>query len=83
MKILYPFCLQKKHLQDAKFMGYLIDFFDSSSHIKPVMPLYITEVGKNMLQQRNVRFKQFPVNSELMGKFYSAVSLIDKLCGLS
>jgi hypothetical protein len=61
--------LIKKHLQDAKFMEYLIDFFDSSSRIKPVMPLHTTEVEKNVLQQRNVRFKQFFVNSELMENF--------------
>ncbi|MDR0819922.1 MAG: hypothetical protein LBN19_00045 [Endomicrobium sp.] len=72
-----PVLLTKKHLQDAKFMEYLIDFFDNSRYIKPALPLYITEVEKNMLQQRNVRFKQFPVNIELMEKLYSAVSLIN------
>ncbi|BAG14143.1 hypothetical protein [Candidatus Endomicrobiellum trichonymphae] len=72
-----PVLLTKKHLQDVKFMEYLIDFFDNSRYIKPAMPLYITEVEKNMLQQRNVRFKQFPVNIELMEKLYSAVSLIN------
>ncbi|OEG70786.1 hypothetical protein ATZ36_17590 [Candidatus Endomicrobiellum trichonymphae] len=65
--------LTKKHLQNAKFMEYLIDFFDNSRYVKP---LYIIEVEKNMLQQRNIRFKQFPVNTELMEKLCSSVSLI-------
>ncbi|OEG71817.1 hypothetical protein ATZ36_12565 [Candidatus Endomicrobiellum trichonymphae] len=72
-----PVLLTKIHLQDAKFMEYLIDFFDNNSRIKPVMLLYITKVEKNMLQQKNIRFKQFSVNIELMEKLYSAVSLID------
>jgi hypothetical protein len=72
-----PVLLTKRHLQDAKFMEYLIDFFDNSRRIKPVMPLHITEVEKNMLQQRNVCFKQFPVNIELTEKLYSVVGLVD------
>jgi hypothetical protein len=71
-----PVLLTRRHLQDAKFMEYLIDFFDNSSRVKPVMPLHITEVEKNMLQQKNVRFKQFLANVELMEKLYSVISLI-------
>lgn len=41
-----PVLLTKRHLQDAKFMKYLVDFFDNSSHIKPMTPLYIVEVEK-------------------------------------
>ncbi|OEG71923.1 hypothetical protein ATZ36_11840 [Candidatus Endomicrobiellum trichonymphae] len=38
--------LTKKHLQNAKFTEYLIDFFDNSRYVKPAIPLYIIEVEK-------------------------------------
>ena len=71
-----PVLLTKKHLENVKFMEYLINFFDNSKYIKPAMPLYITEVERNLLQQRDVHFKQFPVSVTIMEELYSAANLI-------
>jgi hypothetical protein len=64
-------------------MKYLIDFFDNSRYIQSATPLCITEVEKSMLQQRNVRFKHFSVNTELMEKLYSAVRLVNDYADFS
>jgi hypothetical protein len=71
-----PVLLTKKHLENVKFMEYLINFFDNSKYIKPATPLYIAEVEKNLLQQKNVHFKQFPVDAAIMEELYSAANLI-------
>ncbi|MDR3196066.1 MAG: hypothetical protein LBT58_04760 [Endomicrobium sp.] len=52
-----PILLTKKHLQNAKFMEYIIGLFDGSKHIKPVVPLRILEVKSDLPHQENIFFE--------------------------
>jgi hypothetical protein len=73
-----PVLLTKKHVQNTKFMEYIITVFDNSKHIKPATPYYIFEFKKNLLEQKDIYFKQFQLNNaDLKEKLYSAVSLIN------
>jgi hypothetical protein len=67
-----PVLLTKKHLQNVKFMEYIIRFFDASKYIKPATPLYIAKVKNNMLQQKDIFFEKVILNPAIDEKLQSA-----------
>ncbi|MDR2251779.1 MAG: hypothetical protein LBD98_02995 [Endomicrobium sp.] len=71
-----PILLTKKHLQNVKFMEYIIGLFDGSKYIKPAMPLYIAKVKSNMLQQKDILFEKVLLNPNLDEKLQSAAQSI-------
>lgn len=74
-----PVLLTKKHLQNTEFMEYLIDLFDKSKYIKPALPLYVTSLKQDMIDEKKaVEFEQISVRPTIMTKLYSAVSFINE-----
>ncbi|MDR3256213.1 MAG: hypothetical protein LBT18_00920 [Endomicrobium sp.] len=71
-----PVLLTKKHLQNSKFMEYLINLFNNSN-IKPATPSYISEVKKDLLQHKNIYFKQIVLDAVVMEKLYCVANLIN------
>jgi hypothetical protein len=67
-----PILLTKKHLQNIKFMEYIIWLFDGSKYIKTATPLYIAKVKSNMLQQKDIFFEKVFLNPNLDEKLRSA-----------
>jgi hypothetical protein len=67
-----PVLLTKKHLQNVKFMEYVIRLFDNSKYIKPATPLYIAKVKNNMLQQKDIFFEEVILNPIIDEKLQSA-----------
>ncbi|MDR1433789.1 hypothetical protein [Candidatus Endomicrobiellum devescovinae] len=67
-----PVLLTKKHLQNVKFMEYIIRLFDASKYIKPATPLYIAKVKNNMLQQKDIFFEKVILNPDIDEKLQSA-----------
>jgi hypothetical protein len=73
-----PVLLTKKHLQNVKFMEYIIRLFDASKYIKPTTPLYIAKVKSNMLRQKDIFFEKVILNPTIDEKLQSAAqSLIN------
>jgi hypothetical protein len=78
-----PVLLTKKHLQNAKFMEYIISLFDSSKYIKPATPLYIAKVKSDMLQKKDIFFKSISLNTDILEKLSSAAEAISNYAGSS
>ncbi|MCL1971616.1 MAG: hypothetical protein FWG57_01330 [Endomicrobia bacterium] len=73
-----PVLLTKKHLGNVAFMEYLIDTFDRSQHIKPAVPLYVSLIKRDMIDEKDaVSFEILSVRPAIMTKLYSAVSFIN------
>jgi hypothetical protein len=72
-----PILLTKKHLQDDKFMEYIINLFDGSKYIKPATPLYITRVENSMLQKKDIYFEKVTLNPIIFEKLKSAAEAIN------
>jgi hypothetical protein len=71
-----PVLLTKKHLQNVKFMEYIIGLFDSSKYIKPTTPLYIAKVKDNILQQRGISFEKVSLNPNIFEKIQSVAQAL-------
>lgn len=79
-----PVLLTKKHLDNAEFMGYIINLFDTSKYIKPAVPLYVSLLKRDMIgEKQNVSFDSVSVSPSVMTKLYSAVSAINSYKGSS
>jgi hypothetical protein len=72
-----PVLLTKKHLQNIKFMDYLISVFDNSKYIKCAVPTYISEFCKIPNIEKIPTFQYFQIGSNIKTKLFSAVSLIN------
>ncbi|MDR0723920.1 MAG: hypothetical protein LBF23_01905 [Endomicrobium sp.] len=72
-----PVLLTKKHLQDAKFMDYLISLFDNSKYIKPSVPTYVSEFCEISKLETNQIFQYWQVGANLKIKLCSAKNLIN------
>jgi hypothetical protein len=72
-----PVLLTKKHLQDAKFMDYLIYVFDNSKYIKPAVPTYVSEFCKISKLEKNQAFQYWQIETNLKTKLCSAMNLIN------
>jgi hypothetical protein len=72
-----PILLTKKHLQDVKFMEYIIELFDGSKYIKPGTPLYISIVENSMLQKKDISFEKVSLNPNIFEKLQSAAEAIN------
>jgi hypothetical protein len=72
-----PVLLTKKHLQDIKFMDYLIYLFDNSNYIKPAVPTYVCEFCKVSKLEKNQEFQYWQVGTNLKTKLCSAMNLIN------
>ncbi|MDR2395100.1 MAG: hypothetical protein LBD57_00530 [Endomicrobium sp.] len=72
-----PVLLTKKHLQNIKFMDYLISVFDNSKYIKPAVPTYISEFCKIPNIEKVQTFQYLQIGSNIKAKLFSAVNLIN------
>ncbi|MDR2437520.1 MAG: hypothetical protein LBD17_05610 [Endomicrobium sp.] len=79
----FPILLTKKHLQDAKFMEYIIGIFDGSKYIKPATPLYIASVENTMLQKKDISFEKVSINPNIFEKLQSAAEAINNYANSS
>jgi hypothetical protein len=78
-----PILLTKKHLQDIKFMEYIISLFDGTKYIKPATPLYITRVENTMLQKKDISFEKVFLNPNIFEKLQLAAEAINNYADTS
>jgi hypothetical protein len=77
-QFIIPIMLKKKHLQNIKFMEYLINIFDNNVHIKPATPLYVSKLFKEELPiLKKKTFKQFEVEPLIRKKLCKVADLIN------
>jgi hypothetical protein len=72
-----PVLLTKKHLQNSKFMDYLIYIFDNSKYIKPAVPTYVCKFCEISKLEKPQLFQYFQVESNIKAKLLSAVNLLN------
>jgi hypothetical protein len=75
-----PVLLTKKHLQNVKFMKYIIKFFDTNKYIKPATPLYIAKLKSDILlqlQQKDIFFEKVILNPVIYEKLQSAAQSLE------
>ncbi|MDR2067228.1 MAG: hypothetical protein LBP57_05350 [Endomicrobium sp.] len=72
-----PVLLTKKHLQNLKFMDYLIYIFDNSKYIKPAVPTYVCKFCEISKLERPKLFQYFQIDPNLKAKLLSAVNLLN------
>ncbi|MDR3049860.1 MAG: hypothetical protein LBV16_08525 [Elusimicrobiota bacterium] len=74
-----PVLLTERQLNDTAFMSYIIDLFDKSLYIKPIAPLYLSNVEKESFAVKtNVSFSQLELSGSAMEKLNSAADMIKK-----
>ena len=74
-----PILLTKEHLQNIQFMTTLINAFDNNRNILPATPLYITQIRKEkIIQKNNAAFVQMKVNPFILERLSDAASMIER-----
>jgi hypothetical protein len=77
-QFIIPIMLKKRHLQNIKFMEYLVNIFDNSIYTKPATPIYISKFLKEDLSApENIFFKQFEIEPLIKEKLCTVSGLIN------